>query len=302
MLDFSRLRMKNLIPPIVSQPDDMSGGIAPEQQMQMPTEQTAPGIYNPRTDLSTALNDALQNPPTRQPVGKMRNILGALATLSTNNPGQKLAVKDAIVNKKYNQEQGDYKSRIDDLMKGANEEDRYNVNERLRASSVANVSQKERDSEIRAKDAETRRLKSEQQYEVAQDKLQQKYDATESQAQMLRDKLAAGDVNSQRIKEWHMAETAAKDARHALDISAKDRALEVQKQHYEDILKPKPPTEENTVVKRDAQGNVISSTKTKGPTEEQVMMLSKDGKTKGMVPKSKVQQAIKDGLSLPPQE
>lgn len=90
--------------------------------------------YKPRTAFSEALTKSLGDMPTREQFGepgKWRKFGGILAGLS-GQPGS----RDAFTNAKFYEAKGDWKDKIDTLMKGATEEDKYNINQRLLAQAT----------------------------------------------------------------------------------------------------------------------------------------------------------------------
>jgi len=105
--------------------------------------------YKPRSDFSEALIKSLGEMPSREQFGKpskWRQFGGIVAGLS-GEPGS----REAFTNAPYYRAQGDWKQKIDTLMKGATEEDRYNTNQRLLAQATGKYGTEQDKLELRKK-------------------------------------------------------------------------------------------------------------------------------------------------------
>jgi hypothetical protein len=107
-------------------------------------------LYHPRNEISTQYSQALGQMPVREKPGKLRRLGAALSELSTvgpdtyvggtavgfqdRNPALANQIGDEFLNKPYYDKMGDWKNRVDMLGKGAQEEDRYNTNQRVLVS------------------------------------------------------------------------------------------------------------------------------------------------------------------------
>lgn len=152
-IDFSRFRLQNLFPPFVQ--ENSPDMISPEmfQQQTPPDEQDIPSnliqqMYQPRTKLSGMFADELGKMPQREEPSKMRKFGAALASLGAHDPIQQQHTIDQFQYAPYYRKLGDWKTRIDTLMKGATEEDKYNMNQRLLAQAVGSFVNKGRQLDI----------------------------------------------------------------------------------------------------------------------------------------------------------
>lgn len=152
-INFSHLRLQNLFGSPDFKPSlgvDINSLLQPQQEEQIPEQDGVDNgldmirqIYAPRHDFSDKLTEALGEMPTREQFGKpgkLRKLGGILAGFSTgmDDPLRGMQTKERFLNKDYYQAQGDWKDKINTLMKGATEEDKYNINQRLLATGVSN--------------------------------------------------------------------------------------------------------------------------------------------------------------------
>ncbi len=121
---------------------NLFGGQPQQQAQSSPLLNQAPAPYNPydditqqykpRTEISTQYSDALAHMPTNQKPGALRAIGSALVAgiLGRNDPAQGIAVGTDLINAPNNNRLFEWKNKVDALRMGANEEDRYNSNQR----------------------------------------------------------------------------------------------------------------------------------------------------------------------------
>lgn len=151
-INFNHLRLQNLFnDPDTRMPMDIFGqgqqpspidinsllqpSMAEQPEMQQPPNDTTnliQQLYQPRHDFSDRLINTVDEMPTRDQFhpSKWRQF-GAVLKGIGGQPGS----YDEFKNRPFYQAEGDWKNKIDTLMKGANEEDRYNTNQRLLAQS-----------------------------------------------------------------------------------------------------------------------------------------------------------------------
>lgn len=108
--------------------------------------------YSPQTELEDRLRTALGLQPQRTDypeAGKYTKVMAHLSALRAKDPIEARRIIDVRENEPYYRDEGDWRNKIDTLMKGANLERQQNVNERLFASAAGRQELNLSDQEIK---------------------------------------------------------------------------------------------------------------------------------------------------------
>lgn len=214
-------------------------------------------LYQPQDAITQLYMQQLKNMPQREPPGKLRTIAAILAGLGANvgpqhyvggsavgfkgDPKAALETTDLIQNKPYYEKLQDWQTREKALGGGAELEARENTNKRILANeTVGRELQEKGQSNLLRHQLETESLakqKSDQQYQVAIDRLEQKAKDEEANRDVALQKLQADIDSKNRIADAREAELRALNARHTLALAQRDRVVEEQKNLHENLKK-----------------------------------------------------------------
>ncbi len=292
----SYLRLVNNFP----LPDDPSQGtgIGPGMQPQPDIQAPMNNGYNPRTAISSQLTDALGNMPQRPDVGMMKNIAAKIAGLGAGanaqgisggqpigfkyNPREAELASDEVKYGKYNNEMSDFQNRVKALGIGANEEDRYNTNERIRTNNAQTqeVNRQKADILQQRADAFDQQVaiadrKENDIHETKMADLDRKIKEADAKLELAKVKLGQGQQSIDNLKAFHDAQINSLNARHNADLAQKNHQLDEAKRMNDSriernkILNSKTAgtnESETEQVIRDEKGNITGSKVTKkGP-------------------------------------
>jgi hypothetical protein len=133
--------------------------------------------------------------------------------------------------------------------------------------------------------------KSDQINKNKQDDMQRKIDESNAKIEQAQKALESKNNNAEQALEAHKAMAAAVEERHKLELAQKDAQFKkVQEQHQQTIDQLEVKIKQaghSKQVKKDSQGNVITTETTKGDAAETVNVKGPDGKTYP-IPKDKL--------------
>jgi hypothetical protein len=223
--DFTMLRMQSLYDP---QNVGMPTRDAGDDMMELLAQ-----LYKPENKMSDLYQSALQQMPQREEPSKMRKIGAAIAGLGAgvhpsayshgaalgfeSTPGAQQAAQEEFAYRPYNRKMADFKTKTDVLAKGANEEEKSNINKRAlalgEASRITSARRAEdygarvnAQNEKAVQDAQRDVTRLKQDLEKANADRVQRENAVNSRA------ATAADAIAQREQEARM-----KDIQHSLD-------------------------------------------------------------------------------------
>ncbi len=97
-----------------------------------------PEQYRPKSEVSDLYRKLLMNPPTDQPISKMRRLAGVVSggllsgtSVGSTHPELGINIGQEVTNYPNIKSRADYQQRLKELGAGATEEDKYNINQRL---------------------------------------------------------------------------------------------------------------------------------------------------------------------------
>jgi hypothetical protein len=102
-------------------------------------------LYQPRTAVSQSYADALNQMPEDQPISRGRGLaaIAAASLIGARNPQLGLETGNIVANGPNDRAKADWQNRVKVLGLGANEEDKYNANQRLLANETVSAEAKD---------------------------------------------------------------------------------------------------------------------------------------------------------------
>lgn len=158
------LRMSNVFggdngvqtPPYATESQSQPVQQSMPMQQQMPVQQQQPQ-YQPHTEMSDQYSQVLQNLPQHGHPNMLHKILGALAGISTFNVDNGIETYKHVSDPGYYQQMSDWRTKAGALEKGAEQEDKYNTNQRiLYGQAQENATTRARDTATKANQEATR--------------------------------------------------------------------------------------------------------------------------------------------------
>ena len=204
------------------------------QQMYDPSQQDVDlPVYQPEHAMLDQFSQSLQGMPQREKPGFGRRLLGAIGGLGIDNPIASMKVTDEITNKPYYQKLEDWKLRTGTLEKGAELENRRNINKRLFAGTEERTRHAIETEKAKSRELEISKEKSDRIYETKLADLERKANEAQNKLELAEKTLSSRNTNAESDRELRKAQLDAMNARHQLDLAQKQRQLEETKSLHE---------------------------------------------------------------------
>jgi len=290
MDNLSRLRMQNMFSPFPmngDQPADSALPPATMQPLNAPDEIQSPEQRS-NTPLSDQLTQLLGNMPQREEPGKLRSVAAAIAAFGAGgspegismgqpigyhyNPDAAKRASDNVIDAPYDKKLSDWATKAKALGIGATEEDRRNNNETVAGIKQQQIDVNQQRADAYQQNADTKIKEESDKHEYSMQKLADNVKTADAKLVQAAQKLKQNQNNIDNLKEYHQAELVSKDARTELmreDMTFKQNQSQLVNEariKRMEILNQNNGTKQTVkTAKRDANGNIISTTSTTGP-------------------------------------